>query len=319
MSFVPSDLHVVAVISNPVRYASRYRLHQKFEEMCRKAGVHLTVVEAAFGERRHEVTRANNGPGQGDELVNHIQVRMRDELWVKENLVNIGFAAVPESAKYLAWVDADITFERPDWAVETIHQLQHYAVVQMWRSAIDLGPNGEAMQLHQSMGYSYVNGIPNCKNKNAPSYYGAYWHSGFAWAIRRDALDTLGGLLDRAILGAGDHHMALALVGRAEESLPQGLNPNYDKMVLDWQDRATQLHHNVGYVEGSILHSWHGKKKDRKYWERWSVLKKHQYDPTLDVRPDYRGVLHLTHRGERMRHDLRMYFRQRNEDSIDND
>jgi hypothetical protein len=147
--------------------------------------------------------------------------------------------------------------------------------------------------------------------------YGAYWHTGYAWACTRRAWDTFGGLIDRAVAGAGDHHMALALVGNAKRSLPGGTHPAYDKMVLDWEDRASALHKNVGYMEGTVLHHWHGKKSDRRYQSRWNILREHRYDPSVDLSPDYRGVLHLTAKGERLRHPMRMYFRSRNEDSVD--
>jgi hypothetical protein len=42
----PSDLHVIAVISNPVRYQSRIRLFKEFMEQMELSGVTLWVVEA---------------------------------------------------------------------------------------------------------------------------------------------------------------------------------------------------------------------------------------------------------------------------------
>ena len=42
-----------------------------------------------------------------------------------------------------------------------------------------------------------------------------------------------------------------------------------------------------------------------------------ELDPDRDIRKDHQGLLQLTRAGERMRNDLRGYFRSRNEDSID--
>ena len=52
-------LHVVACISNPVRYRSRWRLHERFAAEMARAGVNLVTVELAYGERPFVVTRAN--------------------------------------------------------------------------------------------------------------------------------------------------------------------------------------------------------------------------------------------------------------------
>jgi hypothetical protein len=52
------------------------------------------------------------------------------------------------------------------------------------------------------------------------SYGSGKWnHTGFAGACRKSAWDNLGGLIDWAILGSADYHMAAALVGNVGMSL----------------------------------------------------------------------------------------------------
>ena len=45
----PDLLHVVACVSNPVRYRSRWRLYERFEAQMRRAGANLLTVELAYG------------------------------------------------------------------------------------------------------------------------------------------------------------------------------------------------------------------------------------------------------------------------------
>jgi hypothetical protein len=295
---------VVTVVSNFARFGSRYKLYKDFVR--RLGNVNLLTVELAFGDRPFEVTEAGNP--------NHVQLRTWDELWHKENLINIGISHLPSDWEYVAWIDADIEFVREDWAEETVHQLQHHHVVQMFQTAVDLGPDGEALKILDGFVYSYLTGQP-------PAYSrGAYpaWHPGYAWAMRREAFDHLGGLIDKAILGAADHHMAWALIGSANKSMPGKIHANYKKYIKIWHERAeAHIKRDVGYVPGTILHYWHGKKADRKYVERWDVLIKHGFDPERDLKRDWQGIYILTDDGSRLRDDLRKYFRQRNEDSVD--
>jgi hypothetical protein len=88
--------------------------------------------------------------------------------------------------------------------------------------------------------------------------------------------------------------------------------------LLTWQDRAnTHIRQNIGYMPGTIYHHWHGRKKDRRYVERWQILLKHGYDPDQDLQRDWQGLYRLSDKGLRMRADLREYFHIRNEDSTE--
>ena len=217
-------LHVVTAIANPLRWRSRLRLYREFERHMLDSGVQLTVVECAYGERPHEIV-----PAEG---VRHIPVRARTLLWTKENLLNLGIASLPQDWRYVAWIDADIAFRRPDWAAETVHALQLHDIVQPWTDCYDLGPNGEHLAVHRSFCRIWQDG-----GAVGPGY-GTFAHPGYAWAATRQALDWLGGLVETAALGAADHHMALALVGEVASSLPGGIGEAYARPLLRWQARA---------------------------------------------------------------------------------
>jgi hypothetical protein len=312
----PDKLYVIAVISNQIRYASRYELYKKFEEHCRAQPlVELYTVEIAFGRRPFEVTEAGNPK--------HLQLRTYEEIWHKENMINLGLGRLPADWKYVAWIDADVEFQRKDWAVETMQQLQHYQIVQMFQQAIDLGPEGEAFQMHQGFAYSYVTGkLRPQKAQNGCSY--PHWHPGYAWAARREAIEYLGGLYDVSALGSGDHLMAWSLIGEGVDQLPSTMSSGYIKSLADWQGRAERLiHKDIGFVNGSLVHFFHGKKRDRRYRDRWKILQDAQFDPFLDLKRDWQGLYQLDMDGSarmiKFRDDVRGYFRGRNEDSIDRD
>lgn len=318
----PSQLHIIAPITNTCRYSSRYHLFEKFEKMVLDAGAKLWVIEAAFANRPHVVTQAGNPQ--------HIQLRTNSEIWHKENLINLAINRLPYDWEYVAWIDPDVSFVRPDWINETLNQLQHFDIVQMFSVAHDLSPQYEIIRSQTGFMYRYRTegfNIPDATDMEVTDYDGTrrlvpkkpyYAHPGYAWAAKRKAIDDLGGLLDKWILGSADYHMAYAMIGKAKQTI----NPNWTKhlkdLLLEWEQRAEKhIRRNVGYVSGSLLHYWHGRKKDRKYNDRYRILIDHEYDPVYDLKRDSQGLWQLTDRSLGLRDHIREYFRTRNEDSTE--
>lgn len=297
------------MISNPVRYESRYELYKKFASKVLHHTPNLWTIELQLGDRPFAITDPSNP--------RHIQLRHWDELWHKENALNIGISHLPPDWETVAWIDADIEFVRHDWLEETLHQLQVYQIVQMFETAVDLGPAGQTLSVHQSFMSQYIH-----KGAIHPETTYQEWHPGYCWAARREAIDAMGQLYDKAILGAGDRHMALAFVGKAHLSFHPGTTSAYQQDIMNYQGRCeTSIRRDVGFVDGTILHTWHGKKVDRRYWDRWQILVKNEYIPWRDIKRNSYGVYQLhddmSNRFIRLRDEIRAYLRERNEDSID--
>jgi len=319
---VPSDFHVVTMISNPRRYRSRYDLYHQFAKHIIDSGAKLHTVEVAFGDRPFELVT------QGEDI---LRLRMTDELFIKENAINVGFRRMlPDNWQYAGWFDADIHFARHDWVAETVHGLQHHSVLQPWSMAHDLSPAYETFHNYRSFGWCYQQLIsrysdktkipPLVVGKSTTNYSGEVcWHPGFAWAIRRDAYETVGGLLDWVVTGAGDWHMSYGLIGRmADTASPEYTQAFRDKLML-WQRNAAKLKGSFGYIDGTITHNWHGKKSLRSYNDRWEILTRNQFDPNIDLVLDANGLYQLTDEKPQMRDDFAHYFARRNEDGVDMD
>lgn len=303
-----SLLHVVAVYSNPIRWQSRLAHFRRFIDHMAASGVKLLVVECAFGERPFDLP-------QDDARFTHVGVRARTLVWNKECLINLGLQRLPAAARYVAWIDGDLEFRNPAWAVETVHALQHYDVVQPWSEALDLGPRGEPMLIkgrHVQTSFCKV-WRHDGEIRGEPYQYA---HPGYAWAATREALDRLGGLLDIAALGAGDHHMAMSLVGLGAQSIHGQASAGYKAHVAAWAARAARfVAGNIGFVQGTVEHGFHGSKDKRRYVERWDVLVRHAFDPLTDLRRNTFGVLELASNKPGFARDIDGYFRQRDEDA----
>lgn len=319
---IASKLYVITPVFNPQRYRSRWKLYKEFEKYVLSFGeAHLVTIECSFGERQ-EVLVEDQGP-------NHtvIYVRTKHELWLKENMINIAIQRLPSDWKYVAWIDGDVKFARPDWVGETIHKLQHHSFVQMFSQAADLSPINEVIKIHTSFAHCYKNEIPNLNSRmSSLEYYyndddnqGAYWHPGFAWAATREAINHVGGLIDWGILGGGDMYMAYALLGQiTKKNMPNSLGKRGVEYLAEWQNRSEKyIRRNLGYVEGLLLHYWHGKKTDRGYKDRGQFLVNAQFDVEKDIKRDWQGLWQLNEENIKLRDGIRQYFKQRNEDSID--
>jgi len=333
----PDKLHVMVMMSNPPRFRSRYELYRAMAKRVDDASAILHTCEIAFGGRHFEITDPSNP--------HHLQLRTSHELWHKENAINILIQHARRlypAIKYVAWIDADIHFVRPDWAQETLHQLQHYDFVQMFSHAQNLGPDSEPIgNIQPSFMYSFSEERPNPHDMTEgwdwvaslsdgvqpmfyyypPSPAPSAWrfvHPGFAWAARLDSLDKVGGLWPWGILGSGDYVMASSLVERVDISLSPEMPERYKFLAYQWQERCKQyIRRNVGYVPGLVNHGWHGKRAARLYDKRWKFLKVTDFDPDLDLKPDTQGLWQLTERSIMLRDGLRAYGQLRDEDSID--
>lgn len=302
---IEEKLHVVIVVSNPCQFARRYILAREFITRIEKeeSNVLLYVVELAYEKQSFHVTNSKNK--------RHLQIKTNTApLWHKENMINIGIKKLlPSTWKAVAWIDADVAFDSPSWATDTLKILNGSRdIVQLFSHCVDMDLQENAMNIFTSFGFQYSKNMQYAK-------FGInrMWHPGFAWACTRKAYENLGGLYELSILGSGDHNMALSLIGKGDYSVNEHVHPDYVETVIDFQERAKKL--RLGYVPGIIRHYFHGSKKNRKYMERWQILVKHKYSPKTHVHKNSSGlIVPTTSFPKQMLSDILQYFSERNED-----
>lgn len=348
---VREPLYAIVPYQNAWRHKSRVKHTARALKHFHDSGATIIFVEVAFNRR--EFAFENCGlDGQSTNCPSilgsdsrfrhrHIQIRSLSELWLKENLINVGVQSLPNDWQQVCWLDSDIHFLRPNWVGETIHKLQHHHFVQMFSHARDLAPNYEllpedyphanglsfmyAWQRRQDLerGGSKPRSVPICCINDGPDCYGSIGSSrvfpGLAWACTRYAWEAVGGLMDLAIWGGGDWHAAHALIEKEEGMMRNDLHRNYKKACMQWFHRCrTHIRQNVGLVEGTIVHHWHGRKTQRGYNDKHSALAKIGFDPPRHLKREASGVWNLhddrSPAYPSLRDLLRMIARDRNED-----
>lgn len=195
------DLWVITTYYNPARYRTRRQNYQQFAKRIIEAGMKLITVECAFGQERFEF----------DPSPEIIQVRGRHVMWLKERLINVAISKLPPQAEKIAWIDADILFSNPAWAVEVAASLDRYPLAQPCDSLHRLE---RAQTTYAGTGYFRRSFACQLQRRPESALIRGVAHGfpGGAWAARRSLIERHG-LYDAEILGGNDELFAHALGG----------------------------------------------------------------------------------------------------------
>jgi hypothetical protein len=220
------ELWAVSAYFNPAGFARRL---ENFRTFRRRLAVPLIAVEVAF-ERDFELR-----PGDAEVLV---QLRNPDVMWHKEAMLEIGFRHCPAACEAIAWLDADVFFERPDWPAAALDALAHAPVVQLSERVDHCAPGADSGGVLFSQrgaaaaiaaGGCAVDALSSLLDRDAAAVA-----TGFAWAARREFL-ARHGLYTRSIAGGGDTALVCALYGCPEVCVAHhNLNAAQERSLRDW-------------------------------------------------------------------------------------
>jgi hypothetical protein len=301
------DLWILSSYYNPEKYKTKRYNYEMFIDKIKRSNLNYLIVECAFGEAPFEL-----------EASEHVmQIRAKDVMWQKERLLNHAIKSLPSACKKIAWVDCDILFEDPDWAVNTSIALNEYKVIQPFEFAIRLPK--EAVSYNglgdRFSGFGYI--YKNHPNVLTTGNFVTHGHTGFAWAAQRSILEKYG-LYDVCIGGTADHVMAHAFCGDWDTDCVNrvmGSNNNFYNHYLDWcKSVYKEVRGKVSYVPGTVLHLWHGETENRKYPEREKTIQALKYNPYSDLKKTKNGPWEWNTKNNELKEFTRSYFAHRKED-----
>ena len=280
-------LHAITTYFNPVGYR---RLHDnivRFRDTLRKCP--LTIIELSF-----------DGRFVFSDSIHVTGVPSKHLMWQKERLLNLAAEQLPGDVDKIAWIDGDVIFANDNWCQIAEAKLDSDPVVQLFESAHHLDSSGRVAKVTPAM--------------HAGSQENPGW-PGFAWAARRELFP----LYDQHILGGADALMYYAFVGQHRDRKSwrtKGMSEPWFQSYVSSSERMHSITKGkVGFVEGDILHLYHGEKSNRKYMERWSYLYDFAFNPAVDILIGDGGLWEWSSDMKSDMHALvRYYFRERKED-----
>lgn len=274
-------LQAICCYYNPIGYRNRYRNYCEFRENLK---VPIKVIECVFEDQEPETDA---------EIV--IRATRKNLIWQKERLLNILIDTLPPECDKIAWLDADIILENPDWFAEADSKLDEHEVVQLY-SFVESWNEDRSGIMDSSWSAGYVYATEKVRS-GAP---------GMAWAARRDLIKD--GLYDRAVIGNGDRLMFNRWVDeridniKARELKDLGLCEwGWQFLPLVWHQDANRWGRpakSIGYVDGNVKHMWHGQREYRRYAQRgWQIERFYQFDPQKHLQLDDNKLWKSDHEG----------------------
>jgi hypothetical protein len=255
-------------------------------------------------------------------------------------------AALPAHVKYVAWLDCDVVFEKPDWVPAAKALLDRNCAIQLFSEAgfPDAEMSARVLEMPApSLNSATFDGIPT-----RPSFLGAFGRvkdevvnmdlghrlkaevsgsanimlrpaHGLAWAAQTSFLRQVG-FYERCIIGAGDVFFCYGLTGLTEHLLASQRAGGWGfygdcRSHHQWASRALEASTDrLGCLDGRVLHLFHGDMGERQYTTRVRGLVPFALDLDQDIYAPEGGPWSWRRDQSELNAYFLNYMRGRNED-----
>jgi hypothetical protein len=254
-----------------------------------------------------EISLDGNFTTAGDPNWIHISATKENICFQKEACLNLVEKIVPDKYKKLAWIDCDFVFSNKNWYRDASDKLNRYKLVQLFSYYIAGNERGEIIRESKSLMFS---GGPQKHATHAGP-------PGCAWAAQRSMWKEADGLYPYAILGGGDSLFICTIFDMLNpDTIPAYKyskdTTKYKKWKYSIQAYANE--NDVSYIDGEIIHDWHGDMKSRNYDKRYEIIKNMDFENCIEM--DSSGIVKIVNVNESVYDDLLNYFKTRNEDGV---
>jgi hypothetical protein len=240
-----------------------------------------------------------------DNNITDLKFYIKDKIFLKENLLNIGIQNKLDKIKYIFWIDNDVVFEDINWMDKAIEKLdKELDVIQLFNVCCHKHPDNTIT--NSAAGFVYA--------KQKLNNHG---HCGFAWGMRASVYKDIGGLYEYNILGTGDGVMARSFI---RENIPlyektKNLNKKFAYYPFSHGHcNSIQSYFNkcrgirTGYIEGRVYHIYHGDLEKRQYVDRYKIYEKNNYDPFIMLEKK-NGIIQIKNEYPELKRDIEEFLK----------
>jgi len=301
------DIACVCCYFNSCSYKSKLKNYRIFYEGIKRTGVKLLTVELVFGDDDFELS----------EFDDVLQLRTGKEniMWQKERLLNIGIQKlIEEGYNKIAWLDADIVFENDGWVEDLSNALDKYPVVHGFELIKRIDGSGMVKDYYLSSVKKYYEAGKLNVVKSL---------SGGVWAAQAEVLGRVP-LYDYGILGGGDSYLFFGCFYHNREDWIDQIKreplfklsskpfvDHYFRWAWIW---GSLIKGRIAYLNHSIKLHHHGSFVNRQYAERHDILKKHNFNPEIDIKLGKNQVWEWASDKPGLHKEVKDYFYDRRED-----
>lgn len=298
---------------NSAGLASRLENYRRFR---RRLALPLLTVELAYGDAAFALFQ-----GDADILV---RLRGGDVMWQKERLLNLALAHLPDSCRYVAWIDCDLAFARPDWPQLALHALERWQLVQLFEIVHYLRRDLGERRPEVAYAYAARGSMPAAVARGAPPMdlladadrkaFGST-SPGFAWAMPRETIERCR-FFDSCIVGGGDRAMISAAYDADDHVIArQRMTPAHADSYRAWAAGFREaVGGAIGSIPGDLFHYWHGSVEKRRMRERYAEIEPFGFDPASDIGLAESGAWRWTSEKPELHEVVRRQFFTRYED-----
>lgn len=235
----------------------------------------------------------------------HIKVKKENICFQKEACINLVEKTIPKKYTKIAWIDHDVHFSNENWYEQTSDQLEIYKLLQLYSLLIETDRTGKV--IFEKKSTVSLGGPPPDGRWNGPP--------AGALAARRE-MWSHGGLYSYSFLGASDGIFINTVYDLPINALAKETS---SKKYKEWKNRIQKYisKQDISFLEGSILHEWHGDKDGRNYFGRNAISEALDFD--TDIFLNDQGLLEIVKSKINVIEDIIAYFKGRDEDGKNTD
>lgn len=298
------EIWAITTFFNPCGYKSKYELYKKFRQ---QLNVPLITAELVF-DKPPEI--------RDDDADIVLRFSDGDVLWQRERLVNLAVAAIPSSCDKVVYLDADVFFSDPDWAIRASRKLDECMIIQPYSMSFRL-PLEYSKNQFSPDDIARLNNPRKSLVNQVITEGRLGGNPGLSWGFRRSLLEEHG-MYDAFPVGAGDNALGLAISQQYKYAIKRfHLNEKRAEHYLEWAEPfVASVNDRVGCADNSIYTYYHGSSENRQYDLRHAMLAGFDFDPYVDLRYGIDGCWRWGSDKPELHEFVKQYFYSRKEDDI---